>query len=137
MDGFDRSIHHHVHAWSEWVQSSFLLRCVQWTDAVAEAAEASALWLGMLCCALLQALQLPCSRRLVRRSLADRALALTFVGHCMYAAAVRLLLAADCPGYVFARVFCTASIVIFAGGDLLCFLGLLLGGDSGSSASCR
>lgn len=43
----------------------------------------------------------------------------------MYAAAVRLLLAAD-PGYVFARILCTADIVVFAGGDLLCFLGLLL-----------
>lgn len=116
-------------------QSSFVLRCVQWTDA--EAADASALWLGMLCCALLQAaaaalalaLQLPCRRRWVRRALAYLALAVTFVGHCMYAAAVRLLLAAD-PGYVFARILCTADIVVFAGGDLLCFLGLLLGSEN-------
>ena len=46
----------------------------------------------------------------------------------MYVVHVRLILAAD-TGYVSARILGTADMVIFAGGDLLCFLGLLLGGD--------
>ncbi|KAF7063284.1 hypothetical protein CFC21_069811 [Triticum aestivum] len=116
-----------------WMHTPFVLRCVQWTDA--QAADDSTLWFGMLCCALLQAaaaalaLHLPCHRRWARRALAFLALVVTFVGHCMYAAAVRLLLAVD-PAYIIARIFCTANIVIFAGGDLICFLGFLLGGDN-------
>ncbi|VAI12732.1 unnamed protein product [Triticum turgidum subsp. durum] len=134
---FHRWIHPSYSRWFSvvfvWMHTPFVLRCVLWTDA--QAADDSALWFGMLCCALLQAaaaalaLHLPCRRRWVRRALAFLALVVTFVGQCMYAAAVRLLLAVD-PGYIIARIFCTANIVIFAGGDLICFLGLLLGGDN-------
>ncbi|KAF7063297.1 hypothetical protein CFC21_069824 [Triticum aestivum] len=116
------------------LQSSFALRCVQWTDA--KAAQESALCLWMLRCAVLQAaaaalaLHLSCRRRWVRHALAYLALVVAFVGHCMYVAAVRLLLAADCPGYVLLRILCTAYIAFFLWGDLLYFLGLLLGGDN-------
>ncbi|XP_020174092.1 uncharacterized protein [Aegilops tauschii subsp. strangulata] len=133
----DRWIHPSYSSWLGvvfvWMHTPFVLRCVQWTDA--QAAENSALWFGMLCCALLQAAaaalarHLPCRDRWVHRALAYLALVVTFVGHFMYAAAVRLLLAVD-PGCIIARIFYTANIVIFAGGDLICFLGLLLGGDN-------
>ncbi|XP_044384544.1 uncharacterized protein [Triticum aestivum] len=95
----------------------------------AQNAEVGALWFGMLCCAVLQAaaaalaLLLPCGRR----ALAHLALAITIVGHYMYAVVFRLLLAAG-AGFLFSNIFSPASIVLFAGGDLVYFLGLLQGG---------
>lgn len=60
-------------------------------------------------------------------ALAHLALAVTIVGHYMYAVVFRLLLAAG-AGFLFSKIFGPASIVLFAGGDLVYFLGLLQGG---------
>ncbi|KAM3351630.1 hypothetical protein ACQJBY_023532 [Aegilops geniculata] len=120
-----------VHFHLPCIQSSFILRCVELTDA--EAARESALWIGMMCCAASQAaaaalaLLLPCRRRWARRALAYLALAVTILVHCMYASAVWVLLAAD-PGYPVSRVFYAVVICVMVVCDLGC-LALLLGGD--------
>jgi hypothetical protein len=86
-------------------------------------AEASALDIGIVCCAALQAaaavlaVRLPCRRVWVRYALAYLALALTIAGHWMY------FTQADC----FSRITCTVGIYEWAAGDVICFLALLLG----------
>ena len=93
------------------------------TDAEVEAAEASALDIGLLCCAALQAaaavlaVNLPCRRVWVRYALAYLALVLTIAGHWMYFAL------GDC----FSRISCTVDIFVGSAGDIICFLALLLG----------
>ncbi|XBH73892.1 uncharacterized protein [Aegilops tauschii subsp. strangulata] len=83
------------------------------THAEAVAAEVSALDIGIVCCAVLQAaaavlaVQLPCHRVWVSYAFAYLALALTIVGQCMFID----------PG---------DAIFISAVGDLMCFLALLL-----------
>lgn len=106
----------------------FFLRCNRLTDA--EAAEETAIVIGMMCCAALQAaaaalsLRLPCRRPWARRALAYLALVLATAGHCMYARGVRLNLAAD-PEDVYYKTFCNVAIVVFAVGDYISFLALL------------
>ncbi|KAF7038883.1 hypothetical protein CFC21_048980 [Triticum aestivum] len=91
------------------------------TGAEAEAAKVSVLHVGMLCFAALQvaaaavALRLPRRRGWVRYAFAYLALALAIVGHCMFAA-----------GDHFFRILRTVGIFIYAAGDVLCFLALLL-----------
>ncbi|KAF7086082.1 hypothetical protein CFC21_089426 [Triticum aestivum] len=108
-------------------QAFFLLRCVRVTAAAAD--EWRALWLAMLCCAVLEAavaalaLRLPC-RRL---ALACLQLAVTMVRHCMCARAGLLLLAAD-PGYLFGRI-CVGFAFCFAANDVANFVDFLRGGD--------
>ncbi|CAL4958259.1 unnamed protein product [Urochloa decumbens] len=104
----------------------------------AEAAKVDALWNGMAWYAAPQAaaaalaLLLPCRRRrwmwIVRRALAYVALAVAIVSHLMYTSAVRVVLAAD-PGNLSFRIPCYVVISMFAVGDLLGFLALLLHGD--------
>ncbi|KAM3271733.1 hypothetical protein ACQJBY_042123 [Aegilops geniculata] len=106
-------------------QSSFFLRCGLLTDA--EEAMANALGIGMLCCVALQAAAAVLALRLqCRRALAYLALALTIGGHCFYAALARLFLVAD-PGYLFFRICSTVGILVYAAGDIISFLALLLG----------
>ncbi|XP_044955247.1 uncharacterized protein LOC123405735 [Hordeum vulgare subsp. vulgare] len=106
-------------------QASFILPCVGVTAAAA--AKWRALWLAMVCCAVLesavaaQALRLPCRRR----ALALLQLALTVVRHYMYARATLILAAAD-PGLF---GICFGSVSVFVTGDLLSFMDLLLGGE--------
>ncbi|XP_037437629.1 uncharacterized protein LOC119305124 [Triticum dicoccoides] len=91
----------------------------------------NALGIGMLCCVALQAaaavlaLRLQCRRRWVRRALPYLALALTSGGHCFYAALARLFLVAD-PGDLFFRICSTVGIFVYAAGDIISFLALLL-----------
>ncbi|XP_040244512.1 uncharacterized protein [Aegilops tauschii subsp. strangulata] len=86
-------------------------------------AEASALDIGIVCCAALQAaaavlaMELPCRRVWVRYALAYLSLALTIAGHWMYFAR------ADC----YSRITCTLGIYECAAGNIICFLALLLG----------
>ncbi|XBH95880.1 uncharacterized protein LOC125506244 [Triticum urartu] len=86
-------------------------------------AEASALDIGIVCCAVLQAaaavlaVRFPCRRVWVRYALAYLALALTIAGHWMYFA----------KGDCFSRITCTVGIYECAAGDIICFLALLLG----------
>ncbi|KAF7085229.1 hypothetical protein CFC21_088694 [Triticum aestivum] len=108
-------------------QASFFLRCHKPTDA--EAAEVTALVIGMLCCATLQAaaaalaLLLPCRRPWVRCALAYLALALTIAGHCMYA--VFLNHFAN-PGDLFFKICWTVAFVVLEADDMICLLVLLL-----------
>ncbi|XP_037430803.1 uncharacterized protein LOC119296885 [Triticum dicoccoides] len=112
-----------------FVSLAFAYALVRYDVSCSENTEVGALWFGILCCAVLQAaaaalaLLLPCGRR----ALAHLALAVTIVGHYMYAVVFRLLLAAG-AGFLFSNIFGPASIVLFAGGDLVYFLGLLQGG---------
>ncbi|KAM3271741.1 hypothetical protein ACQJBY_042129 [Aegilops geniculata] len=111
-------------------QSSFFLRCDQLTDA--EEAVVNALGIGLLCCLALQAaaavlaLRLPCRCR--RRALAYLALVLTIVGHFIMAAIAHILLVAD-PGDLFFRICSTMGLFVYAAGDIISFLALLLRGE--------
>lgn len=68
--------------------------------------------------------------RRVRRALAWVVLAAAVAGHCMYAGGVGIHRVFTRPGYsVFLRIQLTATILIFAVGDLLCLLALLVGSD--------
>ncbi|CAL4977916.1 unnamed protein product [Urochloa decumbens] len=97
-----------------------------------------ALWNGMAWYAAPQAaaaalaLLLPLRRRrwmwIVRRALAYVALAAAIVSHLMYTSAVRVVLAADPWNFSF-MIPCNVAISMFAVGDLLGFLALLLHGD--------
>ncbi|SPT16973.1 unnamed protein product [Triticum aestivum] len=106
-------------------------RCRRLTDA--EEALDSTLKMGMLFCGVVQAasaLLIPRHRRWVRRALDYLALALTIGGHCIYAAAALLVPVAD-PGDVYLRIAFAVVIVIFAAGDIIGFLALLLlGGEA-------
>ncbi|XBH80462.1 hypothetical protein VPH35_106200 [Triticum aestivum] len=97
------------HLCSSQTKASFILPCVRVTAAAA--AEWRALWLAMVCCAVLEA-----------------ALALTVVRHYMYARAVCILLAAD-PGYHLTLI-CIGSISTFFARDVtsFMFMDLLHGG---------
>ncbi|CAO2199037.1 unnamed protein product [Urochloa humidicola] len=112
--------------------------CLVLTDA--EAAKVDALANGMMwltapqAAAAVLALLLLCRRSrwmwIVRRALAYVALAAAIVSHMMYTSAVRVILAAD-PGNgtLSFRIPCTIAILMFAVGDLVGFLALLLAGD--------
>ncbi|KAF7073935.1 hypothetical protein CFC21_078856 [Triticum aestivum] len=110
-------------------QSSFILPCIQLTDAAK--ARLIALFIGMLCCAASQAaaaapaLLLPRRRRWARRALAYLALAVTILFHCMYASLVWILLAAD-PGHMSGRIYYTVIICFMVVCDLLSCVALLL-----------
>ncbi|KAE8807945.1 hypothetical protein D1007_15770 [Hordeum vulgare] len=112
-------------------QSSFIMPCIELTDA--EAARVTALFIGTLCCAPAQAaaaaaaLLLPCRRRRGRRALAYLALTVTVLCHCMQAGTVWVFLAAD-PGYIFGWIYFPAGYCFFAVCDFLSFRALL-GGD--------
>ncbi|XBH80460.1 hypothetical protein VPH35_106198 [Triticum aestivum] len=117
------------HLCSSQTKASFILPCVRVTAAAA--AEWRALWLAMVCCAVLEAavaalaLRHPC-RAL---ALAYLQLALTVVRHYMYARAVCILLAAD-PGYHLTLI-CIGSISTFFARDVtsFMFMDLLHGGE--------
>ncbi|XBI99894.1 hypothetical protein VPH35_019900 [Triticum aestivum] len=108
--------------------------CRRLTDT--EEALDNTLKMAMLFCGVFQAasallaLRLPRHCRWVCRALDYLALALTIGGHCIYAAAARLVLVAD-PGDVYFRIAFAVVIVIFAAGDIIGFLALLLlGGEA-------
>ena len=77
----------------------------------------NAVCLGMLSCVPVLAawavlvLRLLCRRRWVRRALACLALALTIVGHCLYATAACLVLVAH-QGHIFIRICWTVGIFL-------------------------
>lgn len=102
------------------------------TDAAATTAEAT--YLMMPWCAAAQAaaaalaLMLPGHRRWSRRALAYMALAGAAAGHYMYASLMCLFLDAD-PGFLFLRIGGAVAVLVFAAGDLVCLLALLLGED--------
>ena len=84
------------------------------------------LWCGTAqAAAAALALLLPCHRRRARRALAYLALALTIGRHCFYAALARLFLVSD-PGDLFFRICSTVGIFVYAAGDIISFLALLL-----------
>ncbi|XP_037437630.1 uncharacterized protein LOC119305125 [Triticum dicoccoides] len=104
--------HFHAPCW-QW-QFSFL-PCDQLMDA--DKAVVNAVCLGMLSCVpvlaawAVLALRLLCRRRWVRRALACLALALTIVGHCLYATAACLVLVAH-QGNIFIRICWTVGIFL-------------------------
>jgi hypothetical protein len=56
-------------------------------------------------------------------------LAVAVAGHCMYAGGVGIR-NANRPGYsVFSKINCAFPIFVFAVGDLVCLLALLVGSD--------
>nr|CAB3476197.1 unnamed protein product [Digitaria exilis] len=113
-------------------EGSWFTPCIEMTDAALATADAT--YLGMRWCAVAQAaaaavaLLLPARRRRSRRALAYAALAAAAAGHYMYASLTGLLLDAD-PGYVFLRISGATATLVFAAGDLVCLLALLLGED--------
>ncbi|XP_037431327.1 uncharacterized protein LOC119297780 [Triticum dicoccoides] len=121
------------------IQSSFILPCIQLTDA--EEARLIALFVGMLCCAASQAaaaalaLLLPRHRRWPRRALAYLALAVTILFHCMYASTIWILHAAD-SGYILGRIYYTVIICFMVVCDLLSCVALLLEVMGGASMQC-
>ena len=111
------------------MQASFILPCVRVTAAAA--AEWRALWLAMVCCAVLEVTVAALALRHPRRALALAylQLALTIVRHYMYVRAIHILLAAD-PGYHLTLI-CIASISCFIARDAtsFMFMDLLLEGE--------
>ena len=110
------------------VQASFILPCVRVTAAAA--AEWRALWLAMVCCAVLEVTVAALALRHPRRALALAylQLALTMVRHYMYLpAALILLAAADAGDHL--TGFCIGSISWFIGRDFASIIVLLLFGD--------
>ncbi|KAM3244052.1 hypothetical protein ACQJBY_055767 [Aegilops geniculata] len=114
------------HLCSSNSQASFILPCVRVTAAAA--AEWRALWLAMLCCAVLEAavaalaLRHPCRCR----DLAFLHRALTIVRHYKYVRAARIFLAAD-PGNYLAGI-CIGSVSNFIADDVVSFMEPLLFG---------
>ncbi|XBH80459.1 hypothetical protein VPH35_106197 [Triticum aestivum] len=110
-------------------KASFILPCVRVTAAAA--AEWRALWLAMVCCAVLEAAVAALALRHPRRALALAylQLVLTIVCHYMYVRAIHILLAAD-PGYHLTLI-CIGSISTFFARDVtsFMFMDLLHGGE--------
>ncbi|CAL4951630.1 unnamed protein product [Urochloa decumbens] len=107
--------------------------CSELTDA--GEAKAVATFVGMHWCTAAQAaaavaaLLFPARRRRrARRALAYVALAAAAANHYMYASLAGVFLDAD-PGYLFLWIGGSAAVCIFAAGDLVGFLALLLGED--------
>ncbi|CAL4951734.1 unnamed protein product [Urochloa decumbens] len=104
----------------------------------AEDAEASAVLLTIwFCCTVAQAaaatpvmLLAAHRRRRIRRALAYLVLAAAVAGHYTYAGAVGIHRVVTRPEYpVFVKINCSATILIFAVGDLVCFMALLVETD--------
>lgn len=118
-----------------WDLPPWVYRPLEMTDA--EDARASALLLASIWCTVAQAaaaapaLLLAGHRcRRIRRALAYVVLAAAVASHCMHASAVRIILVAADPGYnVVNRILAVAPIFVFAVGDLVCFLALLVGSE--------
>ncbi|KAF7086083.1 hypothetical protein CFC21_089427 [Triticum aestivum] len=115
------------HLCSSQSQASFILPCVRVTAA---AAEWRALWLAMLCCAVLEVTVAALALRHPCRALALAYLhrALTIVRHYMYVRATLIFLAAD-PG-VYLTEICIGSVCNFITDYHFSFMGLFrFGGE--------